>query len=239
MKRRMLSAALVAGLAGMLLVGTSSTAWAHEERDVGRYVLAVGFGDEPAYAGVQNSIQMFLHDKQTDKPIVDLGPTLEVEVRYGNRTMPPLTMEPNFEVGEFGTPGDYRAFFFPTRPGDYTFHITGTIKGRSVDESFTSSPSTFSSVEDASKVEFPARDPTTGELAARLTREIPRVRQDAAAAAKRASDKASSAKTLGLVGIIVGAVGIAVGAAAVVTSRRRIAPAAVGSVPAPSATGRE
>ena len=76
-------------------------------------------------------------------------------------------------------------------------------------------------MEDASKVEFPAKDPSTGQLAERLTREIPRVQQTAAADAKRASDEASSAKTLGLVGIIVGAVGIAVGAAALIASRRR------------------
>ena len=239
MRKRTASAVLfVLGLAAFIPALLATPALAHEERTVGKYNIAVGFGDEPAYAGQENSVQMFIHDSN-DNPVTDLGETLQVEVKFGDQTMPTLNMEPNFEVGEFGIPGDYRAFFFPTRPGDYTFHITGTIKGRSVDESFTSSPSTFSSVEDASKVEFPSKDPTTGELAARLTREIPRVRQDAAAAAKRASDKASSAKTLGLVGIIVGAVGIAVGAAAVVTSRRRIAPAAVSSVPAPSATGRE
>jgi hypothetical protein len=94
-------------------------------------------------------------------------------------------------------------------------------------------------VEDASKGEFPAKDPSTGELADRLTRELPRVQQTAAAAAQRASDKANSAKTLGFVGIIVGAVGIAVGAAALVTSRRRIATAAANSEMATTATGRE
>jgi hypothetical protein len=211
---------------------------AHEERIIGRFTVAVGFGEEPAYAGQENSVEMFIHDAN-DKPVTDLGPTLQVEVKYGNQTMPPLTMEPNFEVGEFGIPGDYRAFFFPTRPGDYTFHFTGEIKGQEVDESFSSSPSTFSSVEDPSKVQFPAKDPSTGQLAQRITREIPRVQKTAAAAAKRASDKASSAKTLGLVGIIVGAVGIAVGAAALVTSRRRIAAVAANSTQATTATGRE
>ena len=32
----------------------------------------------------------------------------------------------------FGTPGDYRAFFFPTAPGDYTFQFTGTIGSSSL-----------------------------------------------------------------------------------------------------------
>lgn len=237
MKKRTVAAVLfVLSAAAVIPALLATPALAHEERTVGKYHLAVGFGDEPAYTGQENSVQMFLHDAN-DNPITDLGPTLQVEVKFGNQTLPALTMEPNFEVGEFGIPGDYRAFFFPTRPGDYTFHFTGTIKGQKIDESFTSSPSTFSSVEDASKVEFPAKDPSTGQLADRLTREIPRVQQTAAAAAKRATDKASSAKMLGLVGIIVGAVGIAVGAAALVTSRRRIA-AAPANTSVTTGTGR-
>jgi hypothetical protein len=236
MKKRMLSAALVAGLAGLLLVGTSSTALAHEERDVGKYVVAVGFGDEPAYAGVQNSVQMFLHDKQTDKPIVDLGPTLKVEVRYGNRAMPPLTMEPNFEVGEFGTPGDYRAFFFPTRPGDYSFHFTGTIKGQKVDETFTSGKSTFSSVVDPTNVEFPEKDPTTGQLGQAVNRVIPRVESlinkgaRAEAAIASLKDDVDSAKTLATlalaVGVVVGLAGLVVGVMALRAARRARATAA-------------
>jgi hypothetical protein len=238
MRKRTAAAALfVLGLATIIPALLATPALAHEDRTVGKYNIAVGFGEEPAYAGQENSVQMFIHDS-SDNPVTDLGETLQVEVKFGNQTMPTLTMEPNFEVGEFGIPGDYRAFFFPTRPGDYSFHFTGTIKGQMVDESFASSPSTFSSVEDASNVEFPAKDPSTGELAARLTREIPRVRQTAAAAAQRASDKAASAKTLGLAGIIVGAVGIAVGAVALVTSRRRMATAAASSTPAPAATRR-
>jgi hypothetical protein len=155
-----------------------------------------------------------------DQPVTDLGPTLEVEVSFGGQAMAPLTLEPDFEVGEFGTPGDYRAFFFPTRPGDYTFHFTGAIKGQQVDETFTSGPGTFSSVEDPSQVEFPAKDPTTGQLAQRLDREIPRVQRSAEAAAGRASDDARSAKTLGIVGIAVGVAGVLVAAAALVASRR-------------------
>lgn len=225
----------VMGAAVALPAFLATPALAHEERTIGKYNVAVGFGDEPAYAGQENSVAMFIHDVG-DNPVTDLGATLQVEVKYGSQTMPPLTMEPNFEVGEFGIPGDYRAFFFPTRPGDYTFHFTGTIKGTKVDESFTSSPSTFSTVEDPSKVEFPAKDPSTGQLADRLTREIPRVQQAALAAANRAKDKASSANTLGLVGIIVGVVGIAVGAAALITSRRRIAAVPAGT---PATTSAE
>src|SRR5207253_4900637 len=55
------------------------------------------------------------------------------------------------------------------------FHLTGTIKGQKVDETFTSGPSTFSDVDDPSGVEFPVKDPTAGELTTRLDRELPRV----------------------------------------------------------------
>jgi hypothetical protein len=227
-KRSALASLIVVATAMVIPALTATPALAHEERDVGKFHLAVGFGDEPAYAGQENSVQMFIHDAN-DKPVTDLGPTLMVEVKLGTQTMPAMTMEPNFEVGEFGIPGDYRAFFFPTRPGDYTFHFTGDIKGTKIDESFTSSPSTFSSVENPSAVQFPAKDPSTGQLAERLNREISRVQQSAAAAASVASDKADSAKTIGIIGIILGAVGVVLGAVAIVSSRRRPGAAAAGS----------
>jgi hypothetical protein len=215
--------ALVGVLAAsaLFLIAWAGPALAHEEREVGKYKLAVGFGDEPAYAGLKNSVQLFLSDKATGDPIVDLGPTLKVEISFGNQTGPTLTMEPNFEVGEFGTPGDYDAFFFPTRPGNYTFHLTGSIKGQKIDERFTSSPSTFSSIENPQSVEFPAKDPTNGQIADRIGREFPRI--DAALADQQRSlqGKIDSAKTLGLIGLIVGVAGLVVGGTALVVRKRR------------------
>ena len=210
--RRLLSVGIVAGLVAAFGVSGAGTAWAHEERTVGRYVLAVGFGTEPAYAGQQNSVQVLLHDAKTDRPVVDLGGTLRVEVRYGGTTMPPMTMEPDFEVGEFGTPGDYRAFFFPTRPGDFTFHLTGSIEGQRVDETFASGPKTFSSVTDPAEVEFPAKDPTNGELGDAVKRLVPRVQAQVRAVREMrdelasASDDADSARSLALIALIVGGV---------------------------------
>src|SRR3954452_10060046 len=163
-------AALTVALAGALVVVPAGVASAHEEREIGPYTVAVGFGDEPAYAGGENSVQMFIHETKGDKPVVDLGPTVNVQLSYGDQQSDQLTMEPNFEVGEFGIPGDYRAFFFPTRPGDYTFHFTGDIKGTKVDETFRSGPDTFDRVQDPASVEFPAQDPTLGELAEAVQR---------------------------------------------------------------------
>jgi hypothetical protein len=206
-------------LMGVLALGTSP-ALAHEEREVGPFHLAVGFGQEPAYAGQENSVQMFLNDAN-DEAITNLGDTLKVEISYQDQTMPALTMEPNFEVGEFGIPGDFRAFFFPTRPGSYSFHLAGTIKGQEIDETFTSGPSTFSDVEDPSGVEFPVKDPTTGQLAQRLDRELPRVTATAQAQAAAARDRADGARTLAFVGILVGGVGLVAGGTGIVFGARR------------------
>jgi hypothetical protein len=223
-------AALTVALAAAIVVVPAGVASAHEEQRIGPYTLAVGFGDEPAYAGTENSVQMFLHVTKTDAAVVDLGPTLKVQVSTGSQTMNTMTMEPDFEVGESGIPGDYRAFFIPTRPGDYSFHLTGDIKGTKVDATFTSGKSTFSAVDDPSSVEFPAKDPTNGELAELATRL--RVRVDRLVTSGRiltteaasARDDANSAKSLATVALIVGGllglIGIAVGAGGLAAARR-------------------
>jgi hypothetical protein len=156
MRKRILTMASAIGLAGLLVSVTGAgPASAHEERKVGNYLFHVGFGDEPAYAGAKNSVQLLLHDARTDKPVVDLGDTLKVEVTQGTGSAAAgdaqklsMNVEPDFSVGEFGTPGDYRVFFIPTAPGTYSFHFTGTIKGQRVDETFTSGPDTFSDADD-------------------------------------------------------------------------------------------
>jgi hypothetical protein len=203
------------------LMLAAAPALAHEGRNVGDLEMVVGWGTEPAYASEVNSVQLLLvHDGE---PVVDLGDTLDVEVTFGDQTQP-FTLEPNFEVGEFGTPGDYRAFLIPTEPGQYSFHFAGTIDGEEVDETFTSGPDTFDDVENPQAAEFPVELPTTGELAERIDREVPRLTSsigDVQASANVVADDASSAKTLGLIGIIVGAIGLIVAIVALVWSGRR------------------
>ena len=203
------------------LMLAAAPALAHEGRNLGDLEMVVGWGTEPAYASEVNSVQLLLvHDGE---PVVDLGDTLDVEVTFGDQTEP-FTLEPNFEVGEFGTPGDYRAFLIPTEPGQYSFHFTGTIDGEEVDETFTSGPGTFDDVENPQTAQFPVEQPSTGELAERIDREVPRLTSsigDVQASANAVADDASSAKTLGLIGIIVGAIGLIVAIVALVWSGRR------------------
>ncbi|HZN15468.1 MAG TPA: hypothetical protein VFB78_14445 [Acidimicrobiales bacterium] len=204
---------------GLALIGASTVALlmlhpaaasAHEHRHVagGKYSFTVGWGDEPAYSGFKNSVSLGIEDAN-GKPVNDVTDTLKVEVSSGTQKTT-LTMEPNFEIGEFGDPGDYRAWMVPTRSGTYTFHFTGTIHGDAIDETFKSSETTFDDIKAASEVEFPAKDPTNGELAQRLERAETR----ATASAKKAKDDAGTARTFGIVGIALGALGLVVGLSA-------------------------
>ena len=222
MNKHIVRPVAAATLTGLLMVLLAPAALAHEPRKQGDLEMVAGFGTEPAYAGQPNSVQLILvHD---GKPVVDLGDTLAVEVSFGDETME-LPIEPFFAVGEFGEPGDYRAWFIPTRPGQYAFHFSGTIDGEEVDETFTSGPNTFSDVSNPADIQFPVQDPTTGELAERIDREVPRLDDAgtvAVAQASQASDDASSARTLGMIGLIVGALGLIVAVTAVVLSRRKV-----------------
>jgi hypothetical protein len=223
MKKRIASIAAAVGLAGMLVTFTGTgPASAHEERKIGKYNVEVGFGDEPAYTGEKNSVMMSLKDAN-DKPVTDLGDTLKVDVTQAGSTDDTqklsMTMGPNFELGGDGTPGDYRAWFIPTAPGPYAFHFTGSIKGQAVDEKFTSSPTTFDEVQDPAQVEFPAKDPTTGQLSARVDRENQRLNQALADTRRQAKDEAGTARLIAIVGVVVGALGLA--AAGYGLSRKR------------------
>jgi hypothetical protein len=195
--------ALVAVVSILALVG-ATPALAHEARKVGRWNFVVGWGTEPAFAGFPNTVQLILTDAK-DVGLADLGDTLKVDVTSAGKTKT-LSFEPFFEVGEFGTRGDYRAKIIPTRPGTYEFRINGTIKGDKIDQKFTCSETTFDCVDDPSEVEFPASDPSNAQLADRITKEATRV----SASAKDANDAAKLAKTLGYVGIGLGAVALIV-----------------------------
>jgi hypothetical protein len=149
---------------GMVPSGAS----AHEHRDVadGQYSLVVGFLDEPAFTGEKNGLDLRVakHDpaaagaettegeeavEEEGTPVVGLEDTLKAEVIYGDQKME-LTLEPRFQA-----PGAYDAHFFPTAAGDYTFRIYGDIEGAAIDETFTSSPEGFSSVQAREDLEFP------------------------------------------------------------------------------------
>jgi hypothetical protein len=212
--RRRLSAVLATSiLTGLLLVVVASPAAAHTTKKVGAYNVVIGWGSEPAYSGLLNSVQVVLTKLSTNKPVVNLGNALSVTVLYGTQQLP-LALTPTFDPDTgFGTPGDYRAWFFPTAPGDYTFHLKGKIGAQAVDESFKSGPTTFSTVEDPMNAQFPAKAPSNAQISQRLDTVLPRLTSAASTAS------GSGGRTLGIVGIIVGTLGLTVGGIALVRAR--------------------
>jgi hypothetical protein len=227
---RIVPIAVAAGAAVLLLALQAAPAAAHEGRRVGRYTFLIGFGDEPAYAGQKNSVQVLISDA-AGRPVTDLGDDLGVMVMAAGKDME-LRLEPYFEVGEWGTPGDYRAFLVPTAPGRYSFHLHGAINGQKVNQRFTSGPKTFGDVEDPAKVAFPVKNPSTGQLAQRLDREVPRLGAalQATLTAERAARRtADQARLLALAGILLGVVGLSTAGVAVRRARRRPAAGAARS----------
>jgi hypothetical protein len=209
--------AMACALAALTLIVGAPAALAHAQRQAGPIHIEIGFGTEPAYVGQPNSVQIILTER--GRPVVGLGDQLKVQVSFGGQQTA-LPLEPNFEVGGDGTPGDYRAWFIPSQPGPYTFHLTGTLHGTKIDETLTSGPTTFDEVHDPAEASFPPVDtPTTQELADRILQDAPRLSAAtvAAAAAKSAAD---SAKTVAVIGVVVGVIGLGVGSTALVRARR-------------------
>jgi len=117
----------------------------------------------------------------------------------------------------------------PTIPGDYTFHLSGSIHGQAIDETATSSDTTFDPVIAPTDAQFPLKVPTIQDLTTRADRVDARLSstQDVATAASRdaASARDDAARALA-VGAIVGGLGLIVALVALIVvfrSRRRMA----------------
>ncbi len=150
-------------VAGALLTASGfQSASAHEHRVVGDYTFVVGFLNEPAIQDEVNAVSVRItqaapadatpaegEDEVAETPITGLADSLQFEVILGDQKVT-LPVE-----AKWGDPGHYVAYFIPTQPGDYSFHITGEIDGQQIDEMFTAGPETFSTVESRSDLEFP------------------------------------------------------------------------------------
>ena len=208
-------ALIVVGLAGTFVLASALSASAHVAKGFGPVHIEMGFGNEPAYAGQPNSV--FMGISRNGKPVTDLTDTLKVAVSFGAASIQ-LPVVPNFEVGGDGTPGDYRAWFVPSQPGPYTFHVSGTVDGTKVDWTATSSSSTFDTVQSPTGASFPkVTAPTNQQLADLMSRQTARLQasiDDAASAAK-------TARTVGLIGVVLGAIGVIAAIGALSVARKR------------------
>jgi hypothetical protein len=137
---------------------------AHERRAIGPYTFVVGWIVEPAYVGQLNALDLTVTETATTKAVEGLEKTLKAElVAGGGAATMPLTV-----ATRFGLPGKYEGQVVPTRIGDYTFHISGTVNTTSIDEKFESGPGRFGGVEDIAPLQFPNKVPSNSDLAAKL-----------------------------------------------------------------------
>ena len=172
----MSAAAIVAGLA-------AGPAQAHVLKDFGPYSVALGWVHEPTYVGQLNAVQAVVKDA-AGKPVTDVADgDLTVVVSAGGQDSAALPLVATYDDDTgLGTPGDYEAPLIPTIPGDYTFHLAGKIHDTAVDETATSSDSTFDSAVDETDIQFPAKVPSLTEVSTRLDRLDARLSAAASAA---------------------------------------------------------
>jgi hypothetical protein len=207
----------LAGATVMFLL-PAAAASAHGDEQVGDLEVVIGFGTEPAYAAMPNSVQVIL--THGGDPVTD-AEGLTAEVSFGDETTT-LDLEPNFAVGVYGEPGDYRGWFVPSQPGPYTFRIMGEVDDEELDIEMTSGPDAFAEVQDTLESAFPPVEaPSNDELAGRLDAEGARV-EAARAAAQQAADDADQLRTIAILGLVVGAIGLIAAIAALARSRRTV-----------------
>jgi hypothetical protein len=227
----------------MLALSAAATAQAHVLKDFGPYSVALGWSVEPTYVGQVNAVQVVVKDK-VGKTVTDLADgDLKVVVGIGGEQSASLALINKFDPDTgLGVPGDYEAPITPTTPGDYTFHLTGTIHGQAVDETATSSDATFNSAVESTDIQFPDKLPSLTEITTSLDRINARLSAsgapaasaaapaptqdaslaDAVAAAQSAATQAHDAASSALVvGLLVGAVGIVLGGVALLLVVRR------------------
>jgi hypothetical protein len=132
-----------------LAMTTALPADARETRTLAdRWTVEIGFINEPAIQADTNGL--WLHVTEGDQAVEGLEQTLQAEVKFGDATRAlPLIPTPD-------EPGVYTSTFIPVQPGDYTFHIFGTIGDQAVDESFTSAPEGVGQVDQRIDYEFPS-----------------------------------------------------------------------------------
>lgn len=135
---------------------------AHEGREVGPYEIEIGWRIEPAYVGLMNGTEVHIINTETEEGVEGLDETLQIEILFGPAARV-LPLRPVLEE-----PGRYIADVIPTRPGDYTFRLFGTIGDVEVNETFSAADGQFSTVEPLSDLQFPDSEVTIIDLQAQI-----------------------------------------------------------------------
>lgn len=215
---RFARAGVIAAGITTLVLGTATLATAHIVKQVGPYSVALGWVHEPTYVGEQNAVQVVIKNAKGE-PVSDLtADDLKVVVTAAGKQSDPLALAPTFDEDTgLGIPGDYEAPIIPTAPGEYTFHLTGSIHGTAIDETATSADDTFDAAVEPTGIQFPNALPALGDVATRVERTDSRA-QAAATSAQQANDAARGALVAGLA---VGGLGALLGLAGLTLAIRR------------------
>jgi hypothetical protein len=172
---------------------------AHDAHVAGPYRLAIGWADEPAFTGIRNAV--FVEISEAGKSPLTEPASLTVEVSVGaERIVLPLSADP-------ARRHVFQAPLVPTRPGTYTFHLTGKVRNQPIDITTICSEKTFDCVQDGSAIQVPVKDPPAGQVVERLERSLPRA-ELALESARRAQTMAAAALAVAALALLSAAVGM-------------------------------
>lgn len=162
-------------LAALLAAAGAATAHTHVKTADGKYDLTIGWKTEPPYAGLKNGLDLRIQeiveghedDHGTEhghgaagKRDVTTGVIGNLTVTYeiAGKTFTP----PDFRA-QHGRPGWYTAEITPTREGEYTIHLVGTLNATAID--LRVKPHAIESVADTM---FPEPDLTPEETTTKI-----------------------------------------------------------------------
>jgi hypothetical protein len=191
---RVLAAMATLAIVASSFAFTSNVALGHERRNVGPYTFVVGWINEPSYVNLLNSLDLTVTETSGGKAVEGLDKTLKADLTFGGSTTP----QPLVIAARFGQPGKYSGYVMPTKVGEYTFHITGTVGTTNIDEKFESGPGRFGSIESTDSLQYPQKLVSNADLAARL----------------------DQVQTLVIAGIVLGGLALLASAAGLVMRRR-------------------
>ena len=205
-------------VAATLGLSAVHSVFAHDVHTFGKVTVALGWLHEPAFIGSDNAVQVLVKDEKGNAITDITDKDLTVDISLGSQTMPTAQLKPTADPDTgLGIPGEYEFHFIPTAPGNYTFHLKGTVRGQAIDDNVTASDKTFDAVQDNTAAQWPNKVPAGADVAKKADAVGARTdaaQQSANAAASTASDAKDNAKTaliVGIVGIAVGVVGVATG----------------------------
>jgi hypothetical protein len=145
----------------LALLALAIPALAHESREVDPYILVFGLRNEPVFDGVRSGPELFVYQNNGG----ERGDRVEGGEFVVHMTAGDVTESVDLRPA-FGDPGHYVADVIFTLPGDYSFHVQGTIEENEIDQTFNTADGSFGPVEPVGDIMFPEPAPGTMELLA-------------------------------------------------------------------------